>query len=260
MPVLPGAEPFSAAGSGAAAAIGVVVLHGFTGTPASVRPWAAHLAAAGFAVEAPRLPGHGTRWQDMNATTWADWYGEAERAFDNLRGRCADVFVAGLSMGGTLTLRLAEQRVGEVAGIVTVNASLTTERKDARLLPLAKWVVPSFPPIGGDIKKPGVTELAYERLPVKAAASLAALWRVTRADLGRISAPVLAFRSAQDHVVEPVSGRLLLEGIRAGGHGQRVEERVLANSFHVATLDNDAPTIFEGTADFVRETAGTPAA
>jgi len=242
--VLPGAEAIDLPGG----RVGVLISHGFTGTPQSIRPWAEHLAAGGLTVSAPLLPGHGTRWQDLNATGFADWYTAVEGAFDGLRARCDSVFAMGLSMGGTLVLRLAEQRGGEVAGLVVVNASLATERRDARLLPIASRLVGSFAGIASDIKKPGVTELAYDRLPLKAAHSLQRAWPLVRADLPRISCPVLAYRSAIDHVVEPVSGRELLAGL-AGG---TVEERVLTDSFHVATLDNDAPTIFAGSLDFVR--------
>jgi carboxylesterase len=184
----------------------------------------------------------------MNGTTFDDWYGELERAFDELRSRCGTVFAMGLSMGGTLTLRLAEQRAGQVAGIVVVNTSLASERKDAVLAPLLAKVLPSFPGVASDIKKPGVTELAYDRVPLKAFVSLRRAWPVVRADLARITCPVLVYRSSVDHVVEPVSGRALVEGL-AGG---TVEERVLHDSYHVATLDNDAPAIFAGSLDFVR--------
>ena len=248
--VLPGAEPVDLPGG----PVGVLLSHGFTGTTQSVRPWAEHLHAAGLTVLAPRLPGHGTRWQDMNRTGFDDWYAEVERAFDDLRARCRTVFAMGLSMGGTLVLRLAEQRGDEVAGLVVVNASLASERKDARLAPLLARALPSLPGIGSDIRKPGVHELAYDRTPLKAFVSLRRAWPVVRADLARISCPVLVYRSRVDHVVEPVSGRVLLEGL-AGG---TVEERVLEDSFHVATLDHDAPTIFEGSAAFVR--AHAPAA
>ena len=248
MTVLPGAEPLDLPGG----PVGVVISHGFTGTPQSVRAWGEHLAAAGLAVRAPLLPGHGTRWQDMNRTGWADWYGAVEAAFDDLRGRCTTVFAMGLSMGGTLVLRLAEQRGEQVAGVVVVNASLTTERRDARLLPLVSRALPSFPGIASDIKKPGVTELAYDRLPLRAALALQRAWPVVRGDLARITCPVLVYRSAVDHVVEPVSGQLLVEGL-AGG---RVEERVLHDSYHVATLDNDAPEILAGSLAFVRAHAG----
>jgi carboxylesterase len=244
VPVLPGAEPVDLPGG----ELGVLLSHGFTGTPQSMRPWAEHLAAAGLAVRVPRLPGHGTRWQDMNKTRWSDWYGEVERAFDDLRGRCSTVFAMGLSMGGTLVLRLAEERGDQVAGLVLVNASLGTDRKDAKLVPLLSKLVPSFPGIASDIKKPGVTELAYDRVPLKAVASIQKAWPVVTADLGRISSPVLVYRSRTDHVVPPVSGETLLRGL-AGG---TVEERVLEESYHVATLDNDAEAIFAGSLEFVR--------
>lgn len=249
-PVLPGAEPLDVPGG----PVGVLLSHGFTGTTQSIRPWAQHLAAAGLTVRAPRLPGHGTTWQDMNTTTWQDWYGELERGFEDLRRRCESVFVMGLSMGGTLTLRLAQLRADEVAGIVVVNSSLASERKDATLAPLLSRVLPSLPGVGSDIKRPGVTELAYDRVPLKAFVSLRRAWPAVCADLARITCPVLVYRSRVDHVVEPVSGRVLVEGL-AGG---TVEERVLDNSFHVATLDNDAPAIFDGSLAFVR--AHAPAA
>jgi carboxylesterase len=245
--VLPGAEALDLPGG----PVGAVLCHGFTGTPQSMAGWAEHLHGAGLTVSVPRLPGHGTRWQDMNRTRFCDWYAELARAFDGLRDRCEAVFAMGLSMGGTLSLRLAEERGDQLAGLVVVNASLATERKDAKLLPLLSKVVPSFPGIASDIKKPGVTELAYDRLPLRAAASLQQAWPVVAGDLAKITCPVLVYRSAVDHVVEPVSGRRLIAGL-AGG---RVEERVLEDSYHVATLDNDAPTIFAGSLDFVRSHA-----
>ena len=241
--VMPGAEPIDLPGG----PVGIVLSHGFTGTTQSMRPWAEHLAAAGFSVKAPRLPGHGTSIKDMNTTRFADWYAEVERAFDDLRASCSTVFAMGLSMGGTLCLRLAELRSTEVAGVVAVNASLATERKDAKLLPLLSKVVPSFPGIGSDIKKEGITELAYPKIGLKAAYSFQQAWPAVRADLPKITCPVLVYRSSIDHVVEPISGRLLREGC------VHAEEVVLENSYHVATLDNDAPTIFEGSVDFIRK-------
>jgi len=251
--VLPGAEPFAADGS----EVGVLLSHGFTGSPQSLRPWAEHLAAAGLTVRLPRLPGHGTRWQDLNDTRWPDWYGELERAFDDLRGRCRQVFGMGLSMGGTLVIRLAEQRPAEVAGLVLVNPSLGTERKDVKFaLPLLHRVVPSLAGIGSDIRKPGVTELAYERTPLRAMHSLSRLWPPVVADLGLVTAPVLLYRSRVDHVVEPMSGRLL----RDGASTTEVTEVILEDSYHVATLDHDAPDIVAGSLAFVRRLATATAA
>ncbi|MEP6463360.1 MAG: alpha/beta fold hydrolase [Frankiaceae bacterium] len=249
MSLLPGAEPYSADGG----PVGVLVVHGFTGSPQSMRPWAEHLAAAGYTVSLPRLPGHGTRWEDMQQTRWPDWYGEVDNAFSALVARCEQVFVTGLSMGGTLSLRLAEQRPDEVAGLVLVNPSVISKDRRLLVLPLLKRIMATQPPIANDIKKPGVTELAYDKMPLHAAASLIQLWAVTRADLGKITAPVLMYRSTVDHVVEPASGEVLRRDLRCP-----LEERILADSYHVATLDNDAPTIFEGSVDFINSHTTAP--
>ena len=251
MPLLPGAEPYAHEGG----PVGVLVLHGFTGCPQSIRPWAEYLAAEGLTVSAPRLPGHGTRWQDLQLTRWQDWYGEAERAFDALRSQCEQVFVMGLSMGGTLTLRLAEERASEVAGIVLVNPSLFSLNKLAKLAPLLKFLVPSVKGIGSDIKAPNMKELAYERVPAKAFMSLTEMWKLTRADLGKITAPTLLCHSEDDHVVEPQNSEALLAEIGSSD----VREIVLHESYHVATLDNDRETIFRESLAFVRAHAGAVA-
>ena len=252
--VLPGAEPFDFPGSeGPDGRTGVLLVHGFTGTPMSMRPWGQHLAAAGFAVRCPLLPGHGTRWQDCNASTEVDWLDAVTGAFDELAADCDRVVVAGLSMGGTLAVRLAELRPDDVAGLVLVNPSLLTQRPEAKLAPLLARLTPSWAPIGGDIKKAGVVELAYPRLPTRAVLALRRLWVATRADLARVTAPLLVFRSVTDHVVEPASTRVLLAGISSTD----VTEVLLEDSFHVATLDNDAPRIFAGSVEWIR--ARTPA-
>jgi carboxylesterase len=244
VPVLPGAEPFTHDGS---EDIGVLLCHGITSTPQSMRAWGEHLAAEGFTVRCPLLPGHGTRWPDLNKTTWRDWYAAAEAEFAELRGRCRSVFVFGQSMGGTLTLRLAQEHP-DIAGIVLVNPSVTTLRKEARLLPLLSRVWPAVAAIRGDIAKPDAFELAYDRLPLRAAASLQQLWGVVRGDLGRVRQPLLLFRSANDHVVEPVNAAMVLDGVASTDPA----EVVLADSFHVATLDHDAPTVFSGSVEFLQ--------
>jgi carboxylesterase len=180
VPIAPSAEPFYAdatPNAGDGQRVGVLLSQGFTGSPASMVPWGMHLAEQGFGVAVPRLPGHGTTWQELNRTRWADWYGEVERAFEKLRANCDQVVVGGLSMGGGLVLQLAADRGREVAGVMLVNAAVNTERKDVRALPVLKWLIPSFPGITNDIKKPGVEEHGYSRTPLKAAASMMLAWR-----------------------------------------------------------------------------------
>ncbi len=254
MSLAPSAEPFHADAVPAddGQRVGVLLVHGFTGSPASMVPWGRSLAERGYGVAVPRLPGHGTTWQECNRTRWADWYGEADRAFEKLRANCDQVVVGGLSMGGGLALRIAADRGREVAGLVLVNPAVSTERKDVLALPVLQHVIPSFPGIANDIKRPGVEEHGYTRTPLKAAQSMMAAWKLLRDDLPKVTQPLLMLRSSVDHVVDPSSARI----IRTTVSSRDLTETMLENSFHVATLDNDAPTIFEASAEFVRRVTG----
>jgi carboxylesterase len=244
MPVLPGAEPYRHAGG----PTGVLLCHGFTGSPQSLRPWAEYLAEAGLTVSLPRLPGHGTTWQEMARTRWEDWYAEVDRALDEMRPATDEIFVMGLSMGACLALRLAELHGEAVSGLVLVNPSVTAESKLFLLAPVLKLVLPSLKGVISDIKKPGVTELGYDRVPVKAAATLPGLWQVTTRHLDQVSQPMLVYRSTVDHVLGPANLEVLRRAIPAG----QLEVRECADSYHVATLDNDAESIFAGSLEFVR--------
>ena len=228
--------------------IGVLVTHGFTSSPASVRPWAEHLNAAGYAVSVPLLPGHGTSCQELNKLSFADWYPEAERAFEKLQSECDQVFVAGLSMGAFIGLKLAVEKGRDVAGLVLVNPAINSERLDVKLLPVLKRLFPGWPAIGNDIKKPGVEERAYAKTPLKALSSLFAEFKALRPRLVEITQPVLVLRSREDHVVDPSSARIILSTVSS----RDLEERILEESFHVATLDNDAETIYAGSVEFIR--------
>jgi carboxylesterase len=241
---MPGAEPFSHDGG----STGVLLCHGFTGSPHSLRAWAEYLADAGLSVSLPRLPGHGTTWREMGRTRWEDWYAEVSRAFEELRGRSDQIFVMGLSMGGCLALRLAEVQGSAVSGLVLVNPSVTADTRLFALAPLLKLVVPSLKGIASDIKKEGVTELAYDRIPVRAAATLPGLWRITREGLRDITQPVLVYHSTEDHVVSAAS----IDVLRQALPPDQLTVQNCENSFHVATLDNDAQAIFTGSLEFVR--------
>ncbi len=243
MPVLQGAEAWRHD----AGPVGALVLHGFCGSPVSVRPWAEHLAADGLTVSVPRLPGHGTRWQDANRTIWQDWYAEAQRSFVELQESCDHVFVLGLSVGGCLALRLAETRGPAISGVVVVNPSLSTTDRRARFSGIVSKVVSSAPGIVDDIAMPGVTEGGYERVPTRAFHSLRSLWALTMTDLPRVAQPLLVFTSPQDHVVEPANSDAVLAKVSS----KVKEQRLLPKSFHVATLDYDAQEIFDGTLSFV---------
>lgn len=227
--------------------VGVLLSHGFTGSPASIKPWGRHLGELGYGVEVPLLPGHGTSWEQLNTMRWSDWSAELTRVFAAMRESHDTVVVGGLSMGGALVLRLAADHPDAVAGVILVNPAVATKRLDVKLLPLMKRVVPSFPGIANDIKKPGGQEYGYTRTPLKAIHSLIQSWPHLIADLPKVTAPVLYFRSREDHVVDGSSQPIITSKVSS----REVIERTLEESYHVATLDNDAPQIFEESAQFI---------
>lgn len=250
--VLPGPEPFQHDGG----PVGVLLCHGLTGNPVSLRPWAEHLADAGFSVSVPLLPGHGTHWQDANRTRWSQWYAAVDVALSQLHQTCDVVVVGGLSMGGALALRLAQLRPDEVAGLVLVNPAVMLDDPRLRALPLIRLLLPSLPAIGNDIKKPGVSEDAYDRTPLRALHSAIDLMNHVRADLASVTQPILLFRSPQDHVVPAASSATIVTSVSSAD----VTEVICADSYHVATLDHDAPLISRRTVDFVHDIAAAHAA
>lgn len=243
-------EPLISAGHGELSRIGVVVCHGFTGSPESMRPWAEYLSEEGFAVNMPLLPGHGTNWQELSRTPWQQWYTGIESAYFELSSRCEKVFIAGLSMGGALALRLAEHH--PVAGLALVNPGLTAADPRAKFAGLLRYVVKSVPAIGNDIIKPGMEEHAYPRTPVAAVHQLNLLFKETTNNLSLVSAPTILFRSTIDHVVPDSSVTAIKDGVSS----RDLRIVPLSRSYHVATLDHDAEKIFAESSSFFKEIAG----
>ena len=246
--ILPGAEPFFFAGND----IGVLLCHGFTGTPQSMRPLGEALAAAGYTVLGPRLAGHGTTPQDMAGTTASDWIASVDEALATLRQTCSQVFMAGLSMGGSLTLYTAAKHADVIKGAIPINAAVQLNSADMAAATLDAHMPATVPGIGSDIKKPGVTELAYAEVPVPAFRQAYALFSVTHDLLPKISCPVLVIQSREDHVVDPSNGPRIVRRLGSS----RIDLRWLDDSYHVATLDNDLGYIGRETIAFIRGIAG----
>lgn len=249
MAVMPGAEPFSHDGSD----VGVLLCHGFTSTPQSLRPWAQVLAERGYTVRLPLLPGHGTTWKEMNRTTYQDWYATVEGVFTELRQRCSQVVVGGLSMGGSLALLLAQKHGPEVNGLVLVNPALRFEDRRLVALPVIKHVVGSLAGVSMDIKKAGAVELAYTRSPLKAGHSQVRAWPSIIRDLPAVTQPLLLVRSTQDHVIPASSSALVLSRVSSTD----VTEVVVEDSYHVIPLDNDAERLFEESVAFIERITGS---
>jgi carboxylesterase len=227
--VLEGAEPLSLEGG----PHGALVLHGFTGSPQSMRGLARALGDAGFAVELPLLPGHGTTVDDLATTTFADWSAAAEQSYVELAARCTSVVVVGLSMGGTVAAWLAT-RHPEVAGLVEINGLVAPVDPALRagLDQVHAGGVAVIPGVGNDIADPTQTELAYSEVSVASLLSLLDAVDGLQSDLSKIRCPTLVIVSEQDHVVAPESGALFASAVSGP-----VERMTLTRSFHVATLD-----------------------
>lgn len=219
----------------------VLMLHGFTAGPQSVRPWAEALAEAGATVCLPRLSGHGTTVSDLAQTSAGQWRRDVQQAVDGLLAQGFDkLAVAGLSMGGTLALDAASHRRVDATFVVNPGLSFKMlDRFGVALSPLFHRVIPTVGPLAGDVNRPGVEEEAYSRTPVAAVQQLAKLFWTTRRQLVDIDSPVTLYWSSRDHIVPPSSARILRRAITP----HLLTTVVLERSFHVATLDYDAPTI-----------------
>lgn len=239
--VVPEVEAFTFKGG----PTGVLLLHGFTGNPSSLRFLGQSLAARGHAVSCPRYPGHGTKWEELAETTWQDWESEALGALDQLKGQCDVVAACGLSVGGAMALHLAVRRPDALDGVVAVNPYVRNWR--IAFAPLVRPFHKTVKGVGDDIKKPGRTEVPYDRIPVAAIVQLSHFLRVVRSGLASMSLPLLVFHSPEDHVVPRGNAEYVLERVGAG----QKELVLLPNSYHVATLDNDAETIVERTHEFI---------
>ncbi|GER68312.1 carboxylesterase [Weizmannia acidilactici] len=239
-PVIPGAESFFLKGN----QIGILISHGFNGTPQSVRFLGEYMASKGFTVYAPRLKGHGTHCTDMERCTYNDWIQSLEEGYQYLKQHCRDIFIIGQSMGGTLTLNLAEKNF-DIRGIVLINAAIKNIPELEKCLTEQRFIEEGPP----DIKAAGVQEITYEKVPVSSIRELLTVMRVTRQNLSKVVCPALLFQSVDDHVVPPENADYIAAHIRS-----RFKKVIsLFDSYHVASLDNEKEWIAEQCCLFIQQ-------
>ncbi len=228
--IIPGAEPLFLKGN----KTGILLLHGFTGSPWEMRETAQRLYEKEYTVSVPLLCGHGTRVQDLQKCEWKDWFEDAKNSLFELRKTCKKVFVIGLSTGASLALHLAAHY--QLEGVVALSPALFLKEKITRLLPYV-------PPIIRYRKKrngPDISDLkarqeavAYDKTPIKAAKEILKFYKHLKMDLPEIYAPVLIVQSVQDHVVDYKGARWIYEHISS----KEKKFLKLEKSFHVVTLD-----------------------
>jgi carboxylesterase len=228
--------------------VGCLLVHGFSGSPPEMRPMGEFLAAKGLTVLGVRLAGHGTSPEDMATTTWRDWVASAEAGLWEVKARCEQVFVAGLSMGGLITLHLATHH--PVAGIVVMATPPYIADWRFRFVPLAKhflrWVVPG---IESDLTDPEAEKrlFSYKRLPVHCIASLGELIRLVRQELPQVKVPALIMQGEKDHHIPTDSAQIVFEEL-----GTAQKEIVWwPNSGHCITVDSERETVWARAYEFI---------
>jgi carboxylesterase len=228
--------------------IGCLLVHGFSGSPPEMHPMGEHLAQQGLTVTGVRLAGHGTTPEDMATTTWRDWVASAEEGLQELMGRCDQVFVAGLSMGGLITLHLAAHY--PLAGIVPRSAPAYIADWRFRFLPLARYFIHWITPhIESDLTDPGAEErfFSYQVLPARCIVSLGQLLRLVRRELPQIKVPALIMQGEKDHHIPTDSARLIFEELGSG------EKEIIwwPNSGHAITVDSEREAVWARACDFI---------
>jgi carboxylesterase len=226
--------------------IGILLIHGFTSNPLSLEPIAKSFAKNNFNIELPLLPGHGTKWQDLNKVKYTDWINTLEISLLELSKRSDHIFTFGLSLGGVLALYLTEHH-SKIDGLVLVNDALLLSDPRLFFLPIIRFFTPASNAIGEDIKKPGVTEKSYDKNPLNGLYELIKLKKIVKKNLNKIICPVLSFKSKEDHVVPIKSSIYTLKKISS----KNKELIWLNNSYHVATLDYDQDIIIEKSIKFI---------
>ena len=242
-------DPFDYPGN----STGVLLIHGFTGSAAEMRPMGQYLAAQGYAVVGPLLPGHGTRWQDMERCKWTDWTDAVEQAYRALKRRCPKVFVCGGSMGGLLTLYLG-QRHSDIAGIIPMAPAVFTGDWRAGLAWLIKYFVhyrPDDPARDSDdLTDPeaGSRYLwSYKGTPIAAVEQLVLLQRAVRRDLRKIAMPTLIFQGTRDQSVKPESAVHVLSQIAS----QDKELIWWSRSGHCLWVDSEREQVWQKAHQFI---------
>lgn len=240
-------QDWSAQGTGKNARVGVLLVHGFTGSPPSMRPWGEFLHSKGYTVRVPLLPGHGTQVENLNKVKWQEWPAKVTSELNELLKSCDKVFLVGLSMGGGTVLNVAEDHNEKLTGLILVNPMIHVKGVPVELAFFLSRFQKLRSSVGDDIKRPGITEWGYDALPTRGVYQLLKMLRVTRRNLGKVSVPLQLFHSVEDHTLPVSNTEIILAGV-GSTNKVRIE---LVNSYHVATLDYDQELIFQNSLTFI---------
>ena len=226
----------------------VLLIHGFTGSPAHMRPLGEKLHDAGFSVLGIRLTGHGTDIADMLKAGAMDWLTDARTAFERLRAEADGVSVAGLSMGGVLALILASDYDG-VRSLVSLSAPMGTASPMSRYAGLLAWACPVLPKRADPARRllDGRYDIGYDAIPLARLSDLHSLISRARDRLGEVRCPILCVQSEKDRTIDLRSADIILDGVSS-----QVKKRLtLTASPHVITIGPEREALEQAVTDFL---------
>lgn len=239
--IIRGAEPFLLPGGDH----GVLLIHGFTGSPSEMRLLGDQLNSLGYTVLAPRLCGHGTSVREMRQTSWPHWYSAVEDGYHLLHGICRHVAVVGLSMGGLMTLKLAAEY--PVDRLVALSTPIYIADRRLHLLPAYRLFQRYVTKQRKRYDVDPIYTVCYDRTPLDSLASMLELIKHVEVLLPVVRAPALVIQSRREHTVRPESARLIYN--RLGSIDKKLVW--LEKSGHVVTLDKERDQVFQYIADFL---------
>jgi len=242
-PILDPAPFFLAGGP-----VGIVLVHGFTGSPTEMRLVGDYLHARGITVCAPCLPGHGTTVADLNRMRWQDWADHVDTVFDELCNRCDVVFVGGGSLGALLSLVLASRRPA-LAGAVLYSPAIIVFDRRTYLLPILKYVIRQMPKPADHFTDPHASARlwSYAAYPAGAAHEALKLIGQVKRLLPQVTCPLLVMQSTIDQAAHPDSARYICDRVSS----TETQLVLLHNSGHVMTLDSEWESVAEHTYEFI---------
>lgn len=245
----PKCQPFHLEGGDHA----VLLIHGFTGSASHMRLIGEGLHGQGYTVHGINLPGHAASMEEMGRTDWQDWLGAARAAAAELKEKYSRVSVCGLSMGGVITLLLAEEM--ELTACVPISAPMAVQNK---LMPFARLAAPLIPMTwwGGDPDRPTLLDDSYDYgypgFPTKCAASLSKLIKMARRNLHAVTCPILAVQSHADETISADSADVILSGVSSATKGALWLEGVP----HVCTISPEHPRIVAAIDELLQKAEG----
>ncbi|KRE49256.1 carboxylesterase [Paenibacillus sp. Soil724D2] len=238
-------EPFFWSGSGDNQETGILMIHGFTGSPSEFRRIGYVLRDEGYTIQAVKLPGHGTSPEEMIRTGWTDWYGHVLESYDELAAKCKSVIVMGHSMGGLLALKLAVER--HAAGVISLATPIFLTSRKSALAVLLQYFIKYVAKKPKQVSTLLDESCAYTKTPIRCVVSLRKLLKQVKNLLPQVEAPIWIGQGSKDGVVHQESAAFLHKRISS----QVKELRYYPESSHGMLLDQERELIYADITAFI---------